>query len=161
MVLLITTNDRRGPCAEAIRKTTGEVVRVAANKDTVRSELRAHQFSVIVIEALLWDSDGFSEIISASGGAAALLVANLAICGCERIASETSATLRRHQAELRHAREEVERQLRTKLNEAVTGILLSAELALTTPELPAPAETKIRAVYDLAKGIREKLGLTA
>ena len=161
MVLLIAIAERREDCAQAIRKTTGEVVRLASGWDSARSELRQHSFTAVIIEELLWDSDSrLRDAVHDHCGAAALLVLNLAICGANRVTAETMATLRRHAAEVRHARAEAERQLRGELSEAVTGILLSAELALKTPELPHRAESKIRAVYDLAMGIRERLGGT-
>lgn len=38
-----------------------------------------------------------------------------------------------------------------ELRDAVTGILLSSELAMLVPELPRAAQIKIKFVHDLAK----------
>jgi len=95
--------------------------------------------------------------VVAACGTAALLIANLAIAAADRVAREVSAALRRREGELRRAQEDAESRLYTELNEAVTGILLSSELVLAGPSLPAGAATKIRAVYELAMSIRERL----
>jgi hypothetical protein len=59
------------------------------------------------------------------------------------------------------ARGEAEQALRHELNDKVTALLLSCEMALRVPDLPAQAETKIRVVDDLAKEMRETLGVNA
>jgi len=50
-----------------------------------------------------------------------------------------------------------ESQLRSEIRDAVTGILLSTELAMRTPELPAEAIEKLASVCQLANGIRSRL----
>jgi len=162
MVLLITTADRSQECIRAIQKATGEKVSLASNRAAARAELARNQFSVVIVEEWLWESDRqLAETVSSGCGTAVLLLTNLAITGPTRIASELAATLRRRAVEIRKLREEVERQLRADLNEAITGILLSSELALATPALPSRAEAKLRAVYQLANSIRERLQLIA
>ncbi|HKC70105.1 MAG TPA: hypothetical protein VKB60_00720, partial [Terriglobales bacterium] len=49
--------------------------------------------------------------------------------------------------------------LRNELKDNLTALLLSCELALAVPQLPAPAQAKIRSACDLAKDIRSRLGL--
>ena len=162
MVLLIMTADRTQLCARAIEKQTGEVVQVAADGTRGAVELRRQEYSVIVVEECIWESDKrLPDAILAHGGTAALLVVNPAIAGAPRIAAEVATALGRRDWEFRRTREEVERQLRSELKEAVTGILLSAELALAVPALPSRAESKIRAVYDLAMSLRDRLHLAA
>ena len=50
-----------------------------------------------------------------------------------------------------------ESQLRSEIRDAVTGILLSAELAMRTPEIPADALEKLTSVCQLASTIRARL----
>ena len=160
MVLLITSADRGQECVQAIQRATSEEVHWAADTKTAMGEFRRHQFSVVVVEEWLWESDRrLEETFAAACDSAALLVTNLAIAGATRVANEVGAALRRRAAEIRKAREEVERRLRCELNEAVTGILLCSELALATPALPSRAEAKIRSVYQFAMSIRARLQL--
>jgi hypothetical protein len=55
------------------------------------------------------------------------------------------------------AHEEAENWFRGQLNEALTGILLSSQLALRVPTLPQAAEAKMRSVYQLAMEMRSRL----
>ena len=59
------------------------------------------------------------------------------------------------------ARQAAESSLRSELNGAVTAMLLSCELALQVPDLPAPAQDKMRTVHECARQLRTRLGLTA
>lgn len=162
MVLLITTSDRGEECAKAIRQLTGEAVRLTRDRKAAVAELRRSEFSLVVVEQLLWDTDDrLADGVIGGCGTSALLVTNLAIAGRARVAQEASAALRRRAAEMRRAQDEAELRLRTELSEAVTGILLSSELALATPALPTRAADKIRSVYELAMAMRERLRLTA
>jgi hypothetical protein len=47
--------------------------------------------------------------------------------------------------------------LRSEIRDAVTGILLSTELAMRTPEVPAEAIEKLASVCQLASNIRSRL----
>lgn len=159
MVLLVSSAERNKECGEAIRRLTGEQVRCARNLGEATNALRREGFSVVAVDQHLWDMDPrLADVAIQSCGTAALVLTTLAVSGTERLAREVSAALRRREGELRRAREDAEATLRTELNEAVTGILLSSELALGTPGLPVATAAKIRSVYELAMGIRERLG---
>lgn len=158
MVLLVMSSGRSKECAEVIRRQTGEVVHAVRDLQAAGAELRRVEFAAVVVDQHLWEQDPqLADSVSLTCGTAALLIANPAIASAERVAREVSAALRRREGELRRAREDAEARLRAELNEAVTGILLSSELALASPSLPAAAATKLRAVYELAMSIRERL----
>jgi hypothetical protein len=72
---------------------------------------------------------------------------------------ELKQALHRSQRERQAARREAELALRNELKDNVTALLLSCELALAVPQLPATAQAKIRTACDLAKDIRSRLGL--
>lgn len=159
MVLLVSTSARSKECCEMIRSLTGELVRWAHDLRQAMEELRRAEFSVIAVDQHLWDMDSrLADSVVQACGTAALAPINPAVSGVERVAREVAAALRRREGELRRAREDAEARLRTELNEAVTGILLSSELALAQPGVPGPAAAKIKSVYELAMGIRERLG---
>jgi len=158
MVLLVMSSGGSKECAETIRRLTGEVVQSVRDLRAASDELRRAEFAAVVVDQQLWEQDSrLADSVSLSCGTAALLLANPAIARADRVAREVTAALRRREGELRRAREDAESWLRTELNEAVTGILLSSELALASPSLPAGAASKIRAVYELAMSIRARL----
>ncbi|MBV9086659.1 MAG: hypothetical protein JOY79_04185 [Acidobacteriaceae bacterium] len=70
---------------------------------------------------------------------------------------DVRAALRRHEKQYAVAQHAAETALRSELNEALTGILLSSQLALSVPALPPPAEAKMRSVYQLAMDMRLRL----
>ena len=49
----------------------------------------------------------------------------------------------------------------SELKESVTALLLSCDLVLAVPNVPAPAADKLRLMHDLACQIRERLGARA
>lgn len=158
MVLLVSSSARNKECGELIRGQTGEQVRCARDLRQAGEELRRGEFAVVAVDQHLWDMDPrLADSLVQVCGTAALVLISPAISGMERVAREVSAALRRREGELRRARENAEARLRTELNEAVTGILLSSELALASPGMPGPAAAKIRSVYELAMSIRERL----
>ncbi len=162
MVLLVSPSGRNRECGEAIRALTGEQVRCARDLRQASEELRRNEFTVVAVDQHLWDMDPqLADRAVQVCGAAALVVIRPATSGVERVTREISVALRRREGELRRAREDAESRLRTELNEAVTGILLSSELALANPGLPGTAAAKIRSVYELAMSIRERLGSKA
>ncbi len=158
-MLLVSSAGRSKECGEAIRALTGEVVRCARDLRQAGEELRRAEFAVVAVDQQLWEMDPrLADSLVQACGTAALVLISPAIAGVERVTREVRAALRRREGELRRAREDAEAGLRTELNEAVTGILLSSELALANPGVPGPVMVKIRSVYELAMSIREKLG---
>ncbi|HYX68105.1 MAG TPA: hypothetical protein VE825_03150 [Terriglobales bacterium] len=159
MVLLVSSSLRNKECGDLIHRLTGEVVRCVRDLGQGVEELRRGEFAAVAVDQHFWDMNPrLADRMVQGCGTAALVLISVAVSGVERVAREVGAGLRRREGELRRAREDAETRLRTELNEAVTGILLSSELALASPGMPAPAAAKIRSVYELAMSIRERLG---
>lgn len=135
MILLITPSSRAQECAAAIQEATGE------NAECVESVRRA------------------SKLLRSGEYSAVPVYVNLAISGSERVVRELKQALRRSQKERQAARREAELALRNELKDNLTALLLSCELALAVPQLPAAAQAKIRSACDLAQDIRSRLGL--
>jgi hypothetical protein len=159
MVLLVTAAERRRECAGRIGAVTGEVVHTVPTLGHALGALRSQTFTVVVIDqSLMWEGDGkLADLLAGTSGMGTMLVVNLAISGMERVVFEVRAALRRRQRELLRAREEAEGRLRAELNEAITGILLSSQLALDDAAVPGPVSAKIRSVYELAMSMRDRL----
>jgi hypothetical protein len=159
MILLITSLAKAQDCAKALEETTAEPVQVAATLRVALAELQAHEFSAVVLDQLLLDAepDDVETVFKYIGGAVPVY-SNFAISGIERVLRELRSALHRRKRELLVARREAEQNLRSELRGTITALLLSCEMALSVPNLPLLAETKMRAVDALAKEVRTTLG---
>jgi hypothetical protein len=162
MILLITSLAKTQDCSKTLQETTAEPVQVAATLREAVRQLQAHEFSAVVIDQLLLDAEPDDiETILKHMGTAVPVYSNFAISGIERISRELRSALHRRKRELFAARQEAEQTLRSELNDTITALLLSCEMALDVPNLPLFAETKMRTVDALARDMRAKLGMTA
>ncbi len=145
-----------------MQKATGEQVQLATTTHAALSALRSGEYSAVVVDQNIIDSDPATmhSVLQHSGTAVSVQV-NLAISSMERVTKEVKAALRRREIERLAAMKAAAASLRSELKGAVTGILLSSELALSVPALPPAAEIKIRFVRELAQTIRQQLETAA
>jgi hypothetical protein len=158
MILLLTSSNRRSECGHALEAAIGESVQVCESVRKAASLLRNNEFSAVVMDDPMVEveADAMDALMSHLGLAVPVYV-NLAISNAERIARELRVAMRRHREARLIAMRAAESQLRSEIRDAVTGILLSAELAMRTPEIPAEAQEKLTAVRQLANAIRARL----
>jgi hypothetical protein len=158
MILLITSLAKAQDCAAALQQATSEPAQVSATLRHATTQLQANEFSAVVIDQLLLDAepDGFETLLKHMGTAVPVF-SNFAISGIDRVSRELRSAIQRHKRELQVARQEAEQVLRRELNDTITALLLSCEMALDVPSLPLLAEIKMRAVDTLAKEMRAKL----
>jgi hypothetical protein len=158
MILLITPSDKANTWAGAIQAGTGETVRVAGLLRDGMNMLREHEFRVVIYDEQYIEAIALgAESLLAQCGAAVPLGINLSITRMERVLREVHAALRRSQAEQLKARKAAAESLRNELNGALTGILLSADLALNAGALPQTAQEKLQSIQQLARGMRRQL----
>jgi hypothetical protein len=162
MILLITPSARAGECARALQEATGESAEVAASLRQAASQLRSQEYSAVVMDQSLLEAEpDESETALQHIGTAIPVPINFAISGIERVVRELRAALHRRKREAVVARQGAEQNLRNELKGTVTALLLSCEIALETPDLPAVAQAKLRAIDELAREMRTKLGVSA
>ena len=160
MILLITSSARAPECAQAIQQATVDNVQIASTLQQAGAQLRSAEYAAVVIDQFLVEAEpDETELVMQHLGTAVALHINFAISGVERVVRELRAALNRRKREALAARREAEHVLRSELKGTVTAMLLSCEMALGLPNLPQTAETKLRAVYDLAREMRSKIGL--
>jgi hypothetical protein len=160
MILLITHSAKAEECATAFQAATNEPAQTAASLRQAVTQLRAQEYSAVVIDQTTLDAEpDESEMLLQHIGAAMPVYVNFAISGIERVVREVRAALSRRKREVLMARQGAEVALRSELKGTVTALLLSCEMALQVPNLPKAAEAKIRAAHDLAREIRTKIGL--
>jgi hypothetical protein len=87
-------------------------------------------------------------------GTAFLLYLNFATTGLERLVREVRSALQRRRRGQDAVCRAVANEMRNAMYETLTAMLLSCELAMSIPEVPAPAAEKIRAIDDLARELR-------
>lgn len=162
MILLVTAASNAQSCAGAVERATGERVQLASSLKQATSQLRSAEFSAVVADQALLDCNVASaDLFWKMAGTAIPVFANFAISGEERVVREVKSALLRRDKEKLLAVRAAEAALRSELNGAVTGILLSSELALAQPELPPAVIKKLRSVYDLALQMKSRLEAVA
>jgi hypothetical protein len=158
MILLITPSERRENCAQVLHGATGHPTHVANTLQAAIGSLRIQEYSAVVIDQFLLETEPDEcDLMLRHLGRAVPIYVNCAISGAERIAREVRSALSRRQREEQAARRSAEQAMWSELNESVTAMLLSCDLALAIPGMSAPAAEKIRAVHDLAVQIRSRL----
>jgi hypothetical protein len=157
MILLVTPSERASECARALHEATSEGVTVAETLTRATTFLRAECYRAVVFDQYLFETepDEIETMIEHLGAAIPVQV-NLGISGMERLVREVRAALERRQREQARARQAAIGKLYDELNGTVTALLLSIELALEAPGLPAAAE-KLESVYELVKRLRKQL----
>ena len=161
MILLVTPSVRAQECAQAIQQLTTEAVQVASTVQLASEKLRNQDYVAVILDQSLVEAEpDETELALQHAGSAVVLQMNLAISGVERVVRELRVALNRRKRETLAARRDAEQALRSELKGTVTALLLSCEMALGVPNLPLKAENKLRAVYDLAREMRVKIGMT-
>ena len=158
MVLLITASKNATQFIAASDHDLGEQVELAASLQQGAVKLKAAEFSAIVVDQSLLDvNPDASDALWQYAGTAIPVFANFAISGADRVIRDLRAALIRRQKEQVLAARAAQAALRNELTGAVAGILLSSELALAQPGLPATITDKLRSVYDLAVQLKTRL----
>jgi len=162
MILLITCVAKAQECAQALQTATTEPVMVCAGLQEAVAQLKEKEFSAVVLDLLLLDTqpDEHETVLKHMGSAAPVYL-NFAITGIGRAAREVRWALLRRKREVLAAKNEAEQALHHELNDTLTAMLLSCQMALQVPELPGPAEIKMQAVEALVKEVSARLGRTA
>lgn len=159
MILLVTSCRRAQECATVLQRELGQVTEVASSVRSALQAIRRRSYAAVVLDEMQAEADPLlAEALYRELESAVPVTINLAISGTERVVREVRSALRRREAERRQALESAARELRSELTDAVTGILLSSQLALQNSGLPPAVSEQMRAIYELASSLRERLG---
>jgi hypothetical protein len=160
MILLITPSARGPECAVTLKDVTGYETEWAENLQQALVRLREQCYSAVVIDQFLVESEPTeSDQLLEHLGTAFQVYLNFAVSGMERLVREVRSALHRRKREEAQARRSVEQQLRSEMCENLTVMLLSCELAMAVPDVPGAAAEKIIAVDNLAREMRQRLGV--
>ena len=160
-VLLVTSIAGAENCAVAIGHQLGLTVELAQNRRTALTALRRREFSVLVLDESLVETDpAGTEVLWQQAGLAIPVQVNLGISGCNRVLREVRAALLRRERELSLAMRAATQLMEGEMNTTLTGLLLQTELALAEPALPPQVAVKLRQVVELAGTLRDQLRQT-
>jgi len=160
-IILVTTSSRAKECAAAIEQATHHQAKVATSLARAVDSLQTNDFDAVVLDESFRQTEiGGASLLLNHAGLAVPIYVNLALHGAERVAGEVQAGLMRFVGEKLAAMRAAESQLRSELRGEVTGILLTSELALREPALPASVGAKIQTLHDLAEKMRLRLEAT-
>jgi CheY-like chemotaxis protein len=158
MILLVTTSSRARECAAALERGTGQQTQLANSVPQAVSKLETTEYDALAIDQSLLEADfrALDTLLNHAGTSLPIYL-NLALHHCDRVVREAQIALRRGEKEKQWAMGLAERVLRNRLRSEVTGILLTSELALRQPAIPAEVAAQIRRVQDMAEKMRSQL----
>ncbi len=158
MILLVTASLRAQECAAALAQGTSQKTQVAGSVTQALTRLRNAEYEALAIDQSLLEADfrALDTLLNHAGTAMPVYV-NLSLQSTERVVREAQVTLRRAEKEKRTALRTVERDLRNQLRGEVTGILLTSQLALRHPAIPAEVAVKLQLVQEMAEKMRVRL----
>lgn len=160
MILLITPSARGLECANTLKDATGRETYWAETLQQAIARLREQSYSTVVIDQFLVENEpAESDQLLEHLGTAFPVYLSFAVSGMERLVREVRSALHRRQREEIQARRSVEVQIRGEMFESLTAMLLSCDLAMAIPGVPAPAAEKIRVIDHLARDMRQRLGV--
>lgn len=158
MILLITSSSRSQEFSTAIEDALGETVEVASTTKRALSVLRTSEFVALVLdEAIVECEPECVDALLHHSGMAVPVYVNLALSSAQRVVRDVKSAMRRSEEARLIAMRAAESLLRSEFRGAITGILLSTELAMRTPDLPPEAADKLRSVCQLASDIRNRM----
>jgi len=158
MILLVSCFAKAKDCADEIERQQHEKVEVCHDLTRAISLLQEHDYSAVIVDELILDANSTSgETLFKHFGLAVPVFVNFAIAGIPRTMGLLQFALSRRSRELTEIRRKAGQDLRHQLNDTVTALLLSCEMALRVPDVPEPALCKMHSVELLAKQISSEL----
>jgi DNA-binding NtrC family response regulator len=161
-ILLITGANIAASCSEELTRALECPVEIAESRKSAAMALRRTEFSVVVIDESLAESDseGAEQLWRASELAVPVQL-NFAICSCARLVRELRAALYRRTQEISRARKAAEVHLQADIGSALTSIVLEMDLLRTATQMPADMRGRLQHVSTLVEEMRKKLAPAA
>lgn len=157
MNLLISVSPRSQECAAAIEEATQVATTVCSDVKRAATVVRSGEYGAVVFDqATLQPDPVVPDEVLRNAGLAVPVFVNSALMSPVRITAEVRAAFARVEREKRLATRQAEALLRNDLKGEITGILIAAQLALKTPDLPLFVEDKLRDIEHLATRMRSR-----
>ena len=157
-VLIISPMAEASQAAAALSSALGCTVKVAAGHRAGVTELRHHDYSVVVVDDCIAEANpAATEVLWQSLGMAVPVQVNFALHGGSRLAREVQAAIARREQQQVLALRAAASLLENELKSTVTGLLLQSQLALAEPQLTPKLAGKLELVAELASSLRRRL----
>lgn len=157
-VLIVTGVEDIDGTAAGIAGRLGLTVDVVATRTQALRLLERRAYVVVVLDQILADADPEgAELLWKYAGLAIPLQIHFGVAGSARLEREVGAALTRRRREQQLARLAAAAEVDSDLKNAVTGLLLEAQLALGEKDLPPPLETRLRTLAGIAGHLQERL----
>jgi hypothetical protein len=158
MILLVTPHEEVRNSTQRFEGGIGDRIEVAESLRLATTRLRSSEYNLVVIDQLLVDAEPSEAdaVLQHVGGAIPIQV-NFAISDAGRVIREVKAAVARRHREETILQEAAQKALSSELREPLTAMLLSCELAMEVPNLPAAAVEQIKSVYRLARTLKTRL----
>ncbi len=158
MILIVTPSASGPECAELIGKALNQEATLVTSVRQAISAIRNLEYRVILMDEDLFEANptaaaGLAEL----GEAAVTVFLNFGIANAQRVIREVKAALRRRERDEATARRSASLQLHGELSNDLTGILLSAQTAMNTPDLPRVAQERLSSLYEIARKLQLRL----
>jgi hypothetical protein len=152
MILLLSAVNKARDCARALEEASHEPVEVCTTIEAAVVKLQQQEFSAVVLDELVIDSElDHGEAIYKHLGSALLVCSNFAIVRIERVVQQFRRASQRRSRELANAKKHAAQAVGQELKDTITALMLSCEIVLKTPQLPLEAEQKMQEVEALAR----------
>ena len=158
MILLVTSHEEVRNSTQRFEEGIGDRLEVAESLRLAATKLRSSEYNLVVIDQLLVDAEPYEAdtVLQHAGGAIPLQV-NFAISDAGRVIREVKAAVARRKREETILQQATQKALLSELREPLTAMLLSCELAMEVPNLPAAAAEQIKSVHRLARTLKTRL----
>jgi hypothetical protein len=156
--LIITAIEGIESTAAALAAQLKATVEIAASRATALRLLARRNYSIVVLDQILADSDPEgADLVWKHAGVAMPLQINFALAGSARLEREIRAALTRRQREQQLAGAAATAAIDAELKNAITGFLLESRLALAEQGIPPGVESRLRTLAEMADQLRERL----
>ena len=161
MILLISPHAAVRECAALLSQNFGEATDAVESLDQATSRLRAQEYSTVIFDQALVESEPNDTDASLQHlGTAIPVFINFGISNVTRVLKEVRSAMMRRRRDERSARESAEQTLRAELKGIVTAMLLSCELALQDSPSAEAQLDRIHSLHELAMQLRTRLSIT-
>jgi hypothetical protein len=157
-VLMVTAVEGAENLAAALSRQADVMVQVARNRRSAMAVLRREEFTILLVDSALAqaDSDGVETLWQRASLAVPMEI-NIASVGPAQLIRLVRGVLIRREHESLLARRAAEVAIEDELRSHVTGLLLQSDLMLREKSVPPILLEKIKALRELADGLRVRL----
>ena len=159
MILMVWSSERAQDYASSIENAMQEPVHVASSLYQGCERLRSDEFSAVIVDQWVTEAEPEpTSVLFDHLGPAVPVFVNFGISGVERILRELRAALSRRGREMVLTRHVARQALREELQDDVTALLLSCDVALQ--ECSGPVVDRITKIKELAHQVRNRLAVS-